>query len=406
MTSTIATLWETFGLTGLASAVAAVAALGWLAAGLGRRGRFRAWLRAAAAAAIAVVLATITSESIRSIEIDRSAEVLAAEAAAAQTAQAKFRDRAAGIRFAEDTVVDQADIAGVTAAEEEGAYERAVADQLANLPAYARGGRKERAGRSRDESPTEAAAQSAAGADLDATDSQPAAADDAQPEPRLLPEAQLVVADRFDRANRGLAWSLLSLTVGLVAWEYVRRFNTTFDPVWPLPLAGTWIDGMAVKEYVVTDVAANMPALAGGLAAMLEATVRKGESFILFAASDPLPGRDALPRLAIGPLHWDLPKRSFDVSTAQADSGVAEIVFESAWFGRGAFVLVGDSPAADAVVSGIVAALERRHECRAAPRHTVNLLWALDQPLPVAAAEKLRLLCPQMNTRLIAHAAG
>jgi hypothetical protein len=34
-------------------------------------------------------------------------------------------------------------------------------------------------------------------------------------------------------------------------------------------------------------------------------------------------------------------KRPFDVGAVQADPGIAEIVFESAWFGRGAFVLLG-----------------------------------------------------------------
>ena len=197
-------------------------------------------------------------------------------------------------------LVDQADIAGVSAAEEEGAYERAVADQLAKLPAYARGGRKQRAGRARGEA-TDKSDEPSAARDADAT-GDASAADESGPKPRMLPEAQLVVADRFDRANRGLAWSLLSLVVGLVGWEYVRRFNTTFDPVWPLPLAGTLIDGAAAKEHMVTGAAADMSAVSGGLAGALEAAVRKGESFILFAANDPLAGRDALPRLAVGPL--------------------------------------------------------------------------------------------------------
>ena len=400
MTSTIAILWSTFGFLGLASAVATVAALAWLAAGFGRRGRFLAWLRAAAAAAIAVVLATLTSESIRSIEVDRSAEVLAAETAAARATQARFRDRAAGIRFAEDTAVDQADVAGVTVAEEEGAYERAVAEQLAKLPAYARAGRKERTRRSWREDSARDQDRSAAASDSEATDAE-SVADDARPKPRMLPQAQLIVADRFDRANRGLAWSLLSLAVGLVAWEYVRRFNTAFDPVWPLPLAGTLIDGAAAKEHVVTDATTGMSAVPNGLAGVLEAAVRKGESFIVFAARDPLPGRDALPRLAIGPLHWSLPKRSFDVSTVQSDSGIAEVVFESAWFGRGAFVLVGGGTAADSVLAGMVAAVARRHQCRAVARRTVNIIWALERPPIEATVAELRRLCPKVNLRLV-----
>jgi hypothetical protein len=138
---TLAILWSTFGLLGLASAAAWAAAAALVVAGIPPWRRWPCWVAAVGMAGAGVLLAGLTSSGIRSIEVDRSAETLAAEAAGAEAALEKFRDRAAAIRFAEDTTVDQADLAGVTAAEEEGAYERAVAEQLAKLPAYARGGR-------------------------------------------------------------------------------------------------------------------------------------------------------------------------------------------------------------------------------------------------------------------------
>ncbi|MCX7415142.1 MAG: hypothetical protein NTY25_01440, partial [Planctomycetia bacterium] len=121
--------WQTFGLMGAASCAAWAAAAVFVVAGVFSTNRMQSWLRAAAIAIGGVLLAIATSQSIRSIEVDRSAEVLAAEAAGAKAAQSKLRGRAAGIRFAEDTAADQADIAGVSVAEEQGAYERAVEEE-------------------------------------------------------------------------------------------------------------------------------------------------------------------------------------------------------------------------------------------------------------------------------------
>ena len=394
---TLVILWNTFGLAGLASCVAWAAAAVGLLAGLVSRRRFHVWLAAAGLAALGLALAAVTSENIRSIEIDRSPDVLAAEEAGKKAAQEKLRSRAAGIRFAEDTAADQADVAGVSVAEEQGAYERAVEERLAKIPSYRSRGKQRRSAKGNDAD--DATPPQAAGATAGEQATSDAASDE-KPAGRMLPESQLLVADRYDRINRGVAWSLLSLAVGLVGLEYLRRFNSTFDAVWPLPLAGTWIDGAFAKSYVVDDA---LPSATSHdlLTDFLAQSVRKGESFILFAESDPLPERNALPRLALGPLTWNLPKQTFGVAEVQADPAVAEIVFESAWFGRGAFVLAGGGPAADAVLAGMVAILVRRHRCRAAARCTVNIVWALPQPPAADTLDELRFLCPQMNLRLI-----
>ena len=121
---TLEILLNTFGLAGLASCAAWAAAAVALLVGLVSRRRFQVWLVATGLALAGLVLAAITSERIRGIEVDRSAEVLAAEEAAKKSSQEKLRGRAAGIRFAEDTAADQADVAGVSVAEEQGAYEQ------------------------------------------------------------------------------------------------------------------------------------------------------------------------------------------------------------------------------------------------------------------------------------------
>jgi len=392
---TLVILWNTFGLIGVASCAAwAAAAVGVLVGAVARR-RFHIWLAAAGLAALGLALAAVTSENIRSIEIDRSPDVLAAEEAGKKAAQEKLRSRAAGIRFAEDTAADQADVAGVSVAEEQGAYERAVEERLAKIPSYRSRGKQRRSAKSESDAAT---AQPAANdGDLAAT----AAESEEKPAGRMLPESQLLVADRYDRINRGVAWSLLSLAVGLVGFEYLRRFNTTFDAVWPLPLAGTWIDGAFAKAHVVEENSLPVANAADMLPDFLARAVRKSETFILFAESDPLPAKDTLPRFALGPLAWSLPKQTFGVAEVQADPAVAEIVFESAWFGRGAFVLAGDASAADAVLAGMVEILVRRHRCRAAARRTVNIVWALPHTPAADTLDELRFLCPQMNLRLI-----
>jgi hypothetical protein len=413
-------LWNTFGATGIASAAAWAAALVAVAIAFARPAavRFRTWAAAAAVALLGVVLAAATSASIRSIEVDRSAEVRAAEEAAARAAQDKLRGRASQIRFAEDTAADQADVAGVSVAEARGTYERAIEEQIAKLPAYRSRGRQTRssaAGKAPDRSGpakpdpekpdpgTPAAEQSA--------EASPAAAEK-QEKVRRLPEADLIVADRYDRINRLIAWLTLGLSVGLVGIEYARRFNSTSDAVWPLPLAGTFVDGLFPKRHLD-----GLP-VGGGAEVwrrFADDCVRKGESFILFADSDPLPDRDALDRLPIGtgrwapawlrgllaPLRPSLPKRAFAAADVAADPALEELVFETAWFGRAAFVLVGGS-GADRVLAGLVQRLERRRACRAASRRTLTIAWALGAPVPCTSREVLAILSEPMNLRTIA----
>lgn len=394
---TLVILWNTFGLAGAASCLAWAAAAVGLFVGTVSRRRFQVWLASAGLAVVGLALAAVTSEIIRSIEVDRSPDVLAAEEAGKKAAQEKLRSRAAGIRFAEDTAADQADVAGVSVAEEQGAYERAVEERLAKIPSYRSRGKQRRSATS-DADAVAAAPQ--AGGETAGEQATSDAGSEEMPAGRMLPESQLLMADRYDRINRGVAWSLLSLAVGLVGVEYLRRFNSTFDAVLPLPLAGTWIDGAFAKTYVVDEA---LPPVAAHdlLSDFLERAVHKGESFILFAEHDPVPERDALPRCAIGPLQWSLPKRAFDVAEVQADPAVGEIVFESAWFGRGAFVLAGGGPAPDAVLAGMAGNLVRRHRCRAVAHRTVNLVWMLPQPPAAKTLDELRFLCPQMNLRLI-----
>jgi len=377
-------LRETFGLVGAASVAAWATAALLMVAGLFSRRRWTAWVWGLAAAVAGIGLAAVTSENIRSIEVDRSAEVKGAQAAGAEKARSRLRGRAADIRFAEDTVTDQADLAGVSVAEEQGAYERAVEEELAKIPAYRSRGKQVRSG-------------AGAGDDTGAGGEADAAGPARQPPVvRSLPEPQLLVASRFDRTNRALAWGLASLAAGLCCLEYVRRYNTTLDAVWPIPLAGTFLDGLAAKEH-----RAAVPA--DRVSEFLKLAVRKGETFIAFVEHDPLADQDAVTRIAVGPLGWRLPKQTFPAAALAGDPGLVELVFETAWFGRGCFVITGAEGAAG-VLTAMVEECGRRTRTRAAARCPMDLVWALPSEPPTAADDELNRLATRLNLRWLRRA--
>lgn len=376
MNATLAILRETFGLVGLLGAAAWLTSIVALAAGGLLASRWRLWCAATALAATAAGLALVTSASIRGIEIDRSTDVRAAEAVAATAAREKFQGRAADIRFAEDTAADRADIAGVTVAEEEGAYERAMAEELAKMPTYRLRGRQQRSGV--------------------AAEATPVAANEVSRPVRMLPQSELVVADRFDRVNRAAAWGTLAMAVGLLGWEYVRRFNSPFESIWPLPLAGTAIDGLSTKPHVC-DLSGEAIV---SLPSWLETIVRKGESFLVFVETDPLPSRDSLPCFTVGPLRWLRALHRFSAERLRADPSLLGLAFESAWFGRGCSIVIGESAAGD-LLDQVALTLAQRRACRAATRYTLTIVWSLSIDPPPKADAQIARLAAATNIRWV-----
>jgi len=384
VTPIVEILRETFGMVGFASAAAWSAAAALLVAGLRPAWRWPCWLTGVSAAVVGLGLALATSQRIRGIEVDRSAEVAQAQAAGAEKARERLQSRAARVRFAEDAAADRMDLAGVSEAEQQGAYERAVEEELAKVPAYRARGRQSR---SRSEPAGDAPAGDRAAEIVESGDPEPTAAI------RRLPESELIVADRFDRANQAIAWSLVTVAVGLCGLEYVRRYNSTSDAVWPLPWAGTFLDGLAAKEHV----ARLAPDLVPGF---LELSVRKGETFIALVPDDPFPDRQALPRVALGPIRLDLPKRVFSGAELASDPGLAELVFETAWFNRGCFVITGLEEAGPALLQ-FTMPLVRRGLTRAVAARTLNVVWALPGEPPPQAAEELVHLARRLNVRWV-----
>jgi hypothetical protein len=92
----------------------------------------------------------------------------------------------------------------------------------------------------------------------------------------LMPEGDKILADKLDLLNLFIAKWLLVFAIGMVVWDYLSRFNETFDAVLPLPIAGPWLDRLYPKKHIVL---AKRPT-SEELRDFLLKVVRKGETFI------------------------------------------------------------------------------------------------------------------------------
>jgi hypothetical protein len=215
---------------------------------------------------------------------------------------------------------------------------------------------------------------------------------------RLMTQEQVAQANRFDRANLLMARLLLILSFAAVIINYLVRFNRTFDPPLPLPLAGRCIDAISPKTRSVCIGAGQD----GVLKEYLARSVRKGETFIYFTDSDPWSGQ-SLQR-------WPAPAGSLRrlrkvVCEAGAREFDAEFVLESAWFGRCCFV-VTDTEFARALLGEMAEFLKTRHATRASARRTVNVAWDLTDPIPGAMLAELIKRCREANFKFLVQGGG
>ena len=100
---------------------------------------------------------------------------------------------------------------------------------------------------------------------------------------KLLPEPDKLMADKLDIWNLFAARWILVLAITLVVWDYLTRFNTTFNTVMPLPIGGPWLDRLYPKNHVVILPWAPLNALRN----FLQTIISKGETFIYFGNQNP-----------------------------------------------------------------------------------------------------------------------
>jgi len=210
---------------------------------------------------------------------------------------------------------------------------------------------------------------------------------------RTMKMHEVAQANRLDRLNLFIARWTLSLAVGLFVIDYFRRFNTTFGCCVPLPFSSPAVDSLFPKSHTVCVGRRRR-----NWKKQLSRMVRKGETFVFFSRKDPWSKR----RLRRLPWYLPLPWRIEKVACTDGDRHFDdEFLFESAWFGRCCFVVVGDGQRAVDLLDSLAGFLELRRATRASARRTVNVVWDLETDVPDATLDRLLPLCRETNFRLI-----
>lgn len=290
----IARLWIYFGLIGVLSVLLWLGAAGTAAAAFlkypDRRTKL-IWI-AVGLAVLGFYSGKLNSRFVSRIRIDRSAQEEAFREAQRQEALRQEREARREIMFAEESVgdvetvkdereadedngdEDEDEPAGIeeatTGTGEAGAAEDEDAPRQGQ-PLYKLRGKREREG-GKTETLTEVR-QAVKETQKETTSSG-----------KMLEEPDKLRADAWDRANLFLTRWTLVIVLLLAIWDYVRRFNRTFDAFLPLPLACSWMDRLSPKFMTVllTQVSRDV------LAHHLRDFVRRGETYIYFGPQDPV----------------------------------------------------------------------------------------------------------------------
>jgi len=378
----MAKLYEYFGVVGIASIVAWLAALCILAVCFRSRRRTRWYLGAFALSLVALGLARLNSHFISDIQIDRSQQ--AADLGAAGTPREGEapaeppKPDPPRLRFAEESREDARDLAGkkATTAAPPDTRTASATHPASSTYAYRQRGKQER-----EEGKTRKLEEVR---ELKTVERDVSA--------RTMPEADVVRADRFDRLNLFFARLVPWLAFALVVYDYLSLFNRTTGYLAPLPVACRAIDHLWPKTHAVRAEGSR-----DDLRRYLEDVARKGETFLLLAPANPWPER-ALPRLRLRSKRlWPLPKISY-ASGDELDHPT--FILDGAWFGRYCFV-VTDAEAARGLLDDLLEYLEARRVPRAAARRTVHVVWAYDEPLPDGLLERLAFLFRETNFKLV-----
>jgi len=447
MITAIVKLWTYFGLVGFLSIVAWVTASVVLARHLRSVMSLRTrkfWI-AFLAAVLGLLLANMNSVRVNKIQVDHSADIAAqAERQKRREAQAEAEAKAqaeaeAGISTEQkDAELDEeiqaaAESSGEAAAEmtepekpeepeeaeepagEKSEYEKA-AEEETPVYAYQQKGTVER---EKGKKVRDKALEGATEVD-----------DAGKSEARTMLSIDVHRAKHIDRFNMMLAKIAFWLAFASVAVDYGSRFNRTFGNYYPLPVACRVIDALFPKRLSALVQEAKPEAVV----AFLEHVVRKGETFLYFGNTDPWGGREHGPaRLVIeDPFPWlqrktrelvehtGVPRDSWPgwltaairkrdlhlfpfrrvVCGETHEDLTSNFVFESAWFGRYCFSVVGAERARN-WLADLQAFLMRRQTVFASTRRTVNVVIDLETPLPEGRMEELVFLCKETNHKLL-----
>ncbi len=215
----------------------------------------------------------------------------------------------------------------------------------------------------------------------------------AEPVARELEEADFFRARRWDSFNLFLVRSLLLTTAAFIVIDYLRRFNRTFDRIFPLPVASRFVDSTFPKTHLVRLAQRDESVIRH----FLERSVAKGETFIYFTESDPWEC-ESLPRLpkALSRL-WSLRKLCFK---SNAEVPGSRFLLESVWFDRYCFTVVGEKTAGE-VLSDMADFLRYRSISTASVRQSVNVVWDFDDSPSAEIMDDLTFLVRATNFKLL-----
>ncbi len=197
---------------------------------------------------------------------------------------------------------------------------------------------------------------------------------------RLMPEADVVRANDWDRLNLFFVRWVSFLTAALLGLELLSRFVPTLSVVLPArrlpPLDARNPSRQEVERF-------------------LRAAVRRGESFVYLGPEDPLPGEVCLGRL---PKTTLLGLQKVVVSSASQRPS-SEMIFEGSWFRRQCYVVTDRQTAAE-VLADTLRYLRLRKIPRARVLAPVNFVWQFG-PIDPDRREALEFYARQANYRLI-----
>lgn len=234
---------------------------------------------------------------------------------------------------------------------------------------------------------------------------------------RKLLGPELIKARMLNKFNLFAVRLTMIVALFLAVIEYLRRFNSTFDSIYPLPIASRTVDSMWPKTHAVHVRTDSDETVRQYLCTVVE----KGESFLYVGSCDPLGDRLAgLPRIhekLFWPLTrlaarrpwlacwlWRLTMSVRKIVWRVGDAAHSNhFVFESAWFGQYCFVVLADSLDKRLLtfLEDVMERLRKRRRTRATAWRTVNFVWCLPEPPPEKLMNELTFLCRETNCKLV-----
>lgn len=346
------------GVVALLCLVAFLLALGWYAL---RARTFRMTLVVSGLACVAWTAGWWNARTLAEVEIDDSARLEAEAEARRQRLAAAVetrREQAPGIRFAEDTDVDVLDLAGTSgprSSEEEALLEEAT-------PAYRRRGPQIR------RLTSDADDIQTRGVDIDADAAAGLEAVRKMEAIRRLPPEELDRAEDLSAAHRLLTRGLVWGALGLLVIHYLRHVYTPGKSGPPLPLPPLLLEMATPPPTWVRAIERNT------LDRELGAILRRGETFLCCGTIPDTPPRASLP-FGLGGIPVT------DCGAPDHASLSPDFLLESAWYGRGAFILPSNRQI-KSLIGTLLPFLHTRFHTHARPRRILWLVWALDTPMP------------------------